>query len=200
MSECERCELELSAAIDGVIDPESLLPALDHLVQCTACGEFYRGGRRIEAAVGHAKAGPPPERVWSRIEEACATPPLPLTARPTVRWTLRAAAVVAIGFGLWATGALRLPGAARPPAALEVQLEGDRDAMDDERFVRLTAELLRADRRYHRKMMDVLAVVNRHTLVQEGADDPPEQRLRARLAGGTEGEGEGERAPATLYW
>ncbi len=43
--------------------------------------------------------------------------------------------------------------------------------MDENRFVELTAELLKADRRYHRKMLDVMETVNQNAFIPEGSGE-----------------------------
>lgn len=57
----------------------------------------------------------------------------------------------------------RLPAPALPEQAaageVDVVLEEDKGSMTDERFVELATEILRADRDYHRKMLEVMAVV-----------------------------------------
>jgi len=172
MNHCELCELELSAVMDGEAAPDNLAAALDHLVECSSCRDFYRSARAVDAAVAQGKASPPPERVWRRIEAEARGAVVPFPARRVASWVARAAAVGLVAVGLWAVGVLRLPSL---PVGdeVEVSLESDRGSMSDERFVKLTTELLKSDRRYHRKMMEILTVVNSRMLVDEG--DPTDQ-------------------------
>lgn len=169
MNECESCELELSAAVDGLVDPEGLLPAVDHLLGCSACQRFYRGARLLDAAVAVLPAVPE-DRLWQRIAAASA----PVAARRSAhRWALRAAAVLAAGLGLWALGTVLPAGVfpSPPGEPIEVRLEEQRGQMSDQRFAHLTAEVLRADRRYQRKMSDILAMVGPATRAGEGTSE-----------------------------
>jgi len=205
MTHCELCEIELSAVLDGEADGETLPTALDHLVTCRACQAFYRGARAVDAAVARGQADPPPERVWRRIEAEVRVRRFAFPARRAAVWAARLAAAVLVGAGLWSLGVLRPP--SLPVGdAVEVRLEADRGDMSDERFVRLTTELLRADRRYHRKMMDILAVVNRDLLVEEGGEGWRESEFpNAALASGgdtdTAARGAGTGAGGRrIYW
>ena len=45
--------------------------------------------------------------------------------------------------------------------------------MTDERFIELTTEVLRADRRYHQKMQEIMAAVNYRGHVLEGGAEGP---------------------------
>ena len=57
-----------------------------------------------------------------------------------------------------------------------VTLEEDRGSMTDERFVSLAAEVLRADRRYHRKMLQVMQVAAAAGPAPEGTVDRADDR------------------------
>ena len=205
MNTCELCELEMSAIADGEVDTNSLTTALDHLVECASCREFYRSARAIDAVVARGKVTPPPERVWRRIEAEAHGGVLPFPTRRALGWAARVAAVGLVAAGLWAIGALRIP--SMPLGhEVEVRLESNRGAMSDERFVKMTTELLQSDRKYHRKMLEILTVVNSRMLVDEGAaveQDPVLESTVLAANNGDVAEEEGaERRPSDrqIYW
>lgn len=205
MNHCELCELEMSAVMDGEVDARALTAALDHMVDCPACRDFYRSARAVDAVVTEGKASPPPERVWRRIEAEARGGVIPFPARRAVAWAARVAAVGLVAVGLWAVGVLHVPSLPIGDQ-VEVQLESDRGAMDNERFVKLTTELLRSDRRYHRKMMEILTVVNSRLLVEEGDAEEQEPGIETAVLAsndetgpGTES-GDSRSADRQIYW
>jgi predicted anti-sigma-YlaC factor YlaD len=161
MSDCETCEMSISALADGELPAEDLLPTLDHLAECPSCQAFYRDVRALAAALPAGVASAPargeaPEEVWRRIEAAA--PVLSRTGR--VRpWAMRLAAAVLLVASLWGTLAA-VRSVLRPAGEpIEITLGDDRGRMTEQRFVDLTVELLRADSRYHQEMLQVLTTV-----------------------------------------
>lgn len=157
MPPCELCEIEISALLDGESPQEALLPLVDHLAECARCRDFYQRARRLDEAVASWReplAGAPPPELWPAIERSSG-----LAARRALpRWSTRIsqiAAAVLLAFGLWAA-------IDRQPATnddFEVVLGQDAGRMSDERFARMVVDLLSADRRYHRKMLEVITAV-----------------------------------------
>ncbi len=183
MTRCERFEIDTSALIDGELTPSATLATVDHLLACPSCAELYRAGRRLDSALEAARdsgrAGELPAGLWERIESAGSpvSDDAPVTVmrprRRLPRWLLQAAAVlVVVGAGWWAGRSWPEP---RPAddGVLQVVVEGDRGSMDDQRFIQLATELLRADRRYHVKMEEIMAAVNHHTVISEGGGEGP---------------------------
>ena len=176
MSDCETCEISLSALADGELPAEELLPAIDHLAECPGCRAFYRDLRALAAALpARPVAEPPPaeapEEVWRRIEAATAPAVVPAVGRTghSRPWALRLAAAVVLVAGLW--GALAAVRSLHPSdAPIEVTLGEDRGRMTEERFVDLTVELLRADSRYHQEMLQVLTAVERGERQENSVD------------------------------
>ena len=183
MSDCETCEMSISALADGELPREDLLPALDHLAECPSCQAFYRDVRALAATLPAGAAGSPddsrrlsasapgeaPEEIWRRIEVAAA-PALSRTGR--IRpWAMRLAAAVLLVAGLW--GALAVVRSALRPAGepIEVTLGEDRGRMTKQRFVDLTVELLRADPVYRQEMLQVLTTVTERGGWQETPAD-----------------------------
>jgi hypothetical protein len=174
MSQCESCEVELSALMDGESSPARMVTLLDHLTGCPSCRQFYGELRRFQQVVDDLTA-----------VEADAEHVIPLeagdrTARPHAarlpRWAWGMAAALIVAVGLYATmdrfGGLNpsapdgddvartaLPLAER--TLLTIQLEENKGQMDDVRFMELATELLRSDRRYHAMMHDLLEVTQR---------------------------------------
>jgi predicted anti-sigma-YlaC factor YlaD len=159
MNPCERFEESLSALIDGELEPVELRPTADHLADCDACRTFYQRARALEEALleraspGAAPAAP--EHVWRRIRAERAASPV--AGRRPARWAPLVAAGLLLAVGLWAT--LSRGGPARSAGHVEVIVAGAPERMSEERFVALTTELLQADPRYHRKMLEVMSVV-----------------------------------------
>lgn len=159
MNRCEHMELSISALLDGEADLHEQGEVVDHLLACPDCREFWRQARDFQ---GRLDAELPVEGL-----------PAPGARRPRLRllpaaggarrW-LQVAAVVAplavgLGVGHWMAG--RGAGAADPGlpprgSAIELQLASDRGALDDRDFVEMVLRLLRADRRYHQQMLEIL--------------------------------------------
>jgi anti-sigma factor RsiW len=178
MKSCEEYEIELSSLVDGELPPQAAGEALEHAFGCAGCRGFYLAARRLEKAGSglrrnaiDAEAGG--EAGWQGVQQR-------LAERPGVlRWlpsrALRAAALVALGLGggYLLSGVLRpLPGTATGAttasapagsgvvsAATSTAAPAPTGAMDEHRFVALADELMRADVRYQRAMLQVLRLV-----------------------------------------
>ncbi len=199
MNECERFEIELSATVDGAGDPVASLELLDHLVLCGACREFYRQARTIDALAG-AAAPPaaPDEDSWERIAtEAGLEPHRRRGGSRVVALTLRLAAVLVAGIGLWAVGALRLPPSLAVRDGMEVRVGEDRGRMSDAQFVEIAVTVLKADRKYRDKMVEILTAVDRS---RPAGEDRRDRTLRAVADDGeTDPSSGGSRPTATYY-
>jgi hypothetical protein len=177
MKSCEEHELAISILIDGEMPPEDLLPAIDHLAGCASCRSFYKDARSLAAAVPSAlsadrseAAAPAPEAVWQRIEEAG----LGASSRAGSwrTWAPRlAAALLLIAGSAWAVFSIGRTLPADPGQPIEVVLGEDGGLMTERRFVEITAEILRADSRYHQEMLEVMATVAEQTRRQETPAD-----------------------------
>jgi len=197
---CEECELDLSALLDGELGDEALLPALDHLAECPGCREFYRRARQLEAAVaeretGEQKTGGPPAEIWRRIAAESGLERKP--AWPA--WAGRIAASLLLAFGVWTLATLPERPAERG-ATIEIVLGEDQGSMSEKRFAELTAEVLRADPRYQRKMLEVMATIAEF---RESQGEAPNEGVRGSgerpsWPSGTEGEGRGLDGGPTL--
>ena len=60
---------------------------------------------------------------------------------------------------------------------MEIVVGSAPQSMDDERFIELTRELLRADPRYHRTMLEIVSAVDRQTTRGEGLAERPRNLL-----------------------
>ena len=167
MSDCERHQETLSAFIDGEAAPAEALPALDHLLRCAACRGFYDRARALQRRLA-ASAEPAPAAVWERIVAGAAGAPARAgSAAAALRsWAPRLAAAFVLGVAAWSGYALGggpapgLQGLARAEAAAQVEVQVGAGGMNDARFLDLTLEILRADRRYHDKLLEVLTAVD----------------------------------------
>jgi hypothetical protein len=191
---CGKHAAELSALVDGELAAERLLPVLDHLAQCVECRSFYRQTRTLHGLVSNldptSAEGEPPAAIWGRIEVASKpylqsgvlpTASLPAASSQSWRgWGARLAALLLLGFGLWAFGLS--PGAARDSLAkgeVEILLEGDEGRMTEARFLEIASEILRADRRYHEEMLQVMSAVAESS-GREGSDEGRERQPEGR--------------------
>lgn len=206
MSEaCQKIETSISALIDGELEVPEQLPVIDHLLECPSCREFYHQARGLDDMVVSSRsqdADPVPEEIWHRI---AAESGVGRRGRPAFwggprRLPVRAlgiAAALVLGLGLFRL----LPfGTEAPPAdtaedagEVDVVLEEDRGSMSEDRFLELTMEILKADRRYHRKMLDVMSVVTAMTGEPEGSPDEPSFSMRDDVRRISLGEDDDER-------
>ncbi len=174
---CERFEILLSTWLDGELDDrQEGRDMLDHLVRCRDCRGFYREARTLEGvivAVDSASAEPAPEAVWRRIEGEARAP-----ERKKVRgWMLKAAvlAIVAVGLGFLVVPRMASRGFLRTETSgirdIEVDVGSRAGRMTETRFLEITTEILEADARYRRAMLEVMAVVNEGSETTEGGGD-----------------------------
>lgn len=218
---CETIEIHLSALLDGELEPPESLPVVDHLLECSACRSFYRRGRALDELVLESPREEhdtlPPGDVWRRIaaetglERRGALLRFPerfvrtVTRSPAWARSLAALLVVAVGLallGLWLRAPVPGPNGSMASGSengsengsgemVLVELGEDEGDMTDDRFVELAAEILRADRRYHKKMLQVMSVVTEMGPVEEGTSDERQVRVRGQGARVSLGEDEG---------
>lgn len=188
------CEA-LSAFVDGELPFPESLPAVDHLAACDSCRRFYVDARSLAERLASRPAPSAPEEVWRRLEEKTAhgeTVPPRAASRGSRRGFWAASAAIAAAVVLAVTLSQRSPrpaavpgaatGASTPANLEEIVVEGARGRMTDERFMSLLAEILSADRKYHRETERVL----RFVLGREGAaesddrDAPRTERTEPR--------------------
>jgi hypothetical protein len=190
MSVCERYRIEMSALLDGEADPAAALAILDHAAACAGCRAFWREMRRGQALL---------DRLAPAAEPAAADPQPAVAPRGrrgfrtrTPQWAWGLAALLILAVGLGAVGLMDRPWRDRTPLEgelLTVRLEEDPGGMDELRFVEMTTELLRADRRYHEKMYEVLDRVRE----LESSDESPRTMVSLR---GSRREARSERSGA----
>lgn len=185
MSECESYEVLVSAQVDGELETERYPELLDHVARCRTCRRFYLEaqalGGVLEALPGGPSTEPLPESIWQEISAS---------QRKTARlvagnsgWILRLAASVVLALGVAMTVLWLQPSPEPSQGLLEIALGETPEAMTDERFVEITTELLKGDRRYRQTMLQVMAEV-------EGPLTEGEGDVLARIEGETEDEGE----------
>lgn len=220
-------ETRISALIDGQLDPELLLATLDYLVNTPSARELYREARALDGllqALGQAPARERPGAdLWQRIlagsvedsvEGSADTSPQPTASRfaparlgaQSRRLLAAAAAVILVGVGLASLRVLESQRRPVPSARLselpEVVLGERSGEMSDDRFVALATELLQADPRYRREMLELMTAIEREPLAEltteenrrgestrndredpwdPGENDPFRSRLRVEL-------------------
>ena len=168
---CEHYQMELSALLDGELEPHAMRALLDHLLDCPDCACFYIEARDLQSLVNRLE----PDAVVPTAVRGPAPAPRAAWLRRSPAWAWAAAAAVALVAGVWgaehwhnrpAPGEIPA-GAVEEPLVIDV---GDQATpMDEARFVELTVELLRADERYQQEMSAVLKQVAR-SRAEDGGD------------------------------
>jgi hypothetical protein len=185
--------------LDGEATPADVMAVLEHLPGCASCRQFARDVGELQHLVDDLPVAPGSTEsieaqahdlgpalllrdanaealgdnaVTGAVHTATSSSRriVSMERAPRWVWALAACLLVALGFGL---GDRMSSAAALGPVdadgELVVQLGADAGHMTEERFVALTLELLRADRRYRDKMSQVLdEVAERRS--REGSD------------------------------
>ena len=181
---CESYEVHISALMDGEAEPTDAMLVLDHLPGCEACQRFYQQVRELQKLVDARPVAPgSTEALEARAASSLvlqsgasaadddaanhdfrSAKVVAMERPPRWVWGLAASLLVALGFGLGQGMSGALPSQqVGSDGEVVVQIASDEGHMSEERFVALTVELLRADRKYHRKMSEVLdEVQERH--------------------------------------
>lgn len=165
MKICEEFELLASAFVDDELSRDETVSLLDHLATCDPCRLFYREARSLQEAF----TAPPvlavlPNTTWQRIESRA-------RSRPGVpAWAWRTAAGLFLAIVVWQVAQVRVAPFSDPPS-VQVSLEESKGSMSDARFVELTTEVLRADRRYHQAMLQVMREVNQATGIEKVSEE-----------------------------
>lgn len=203
---CEAFCEALSAFVDGELPFPESLPAVDHLAACDSCRRFYLDSRSLAERLASPDAPEAPEALWRQLEERTARGPAvapPVASRRSRRgvWAASAALAATVVLALTlaqrgarpSAGAPVAAGASVPANLKEIVVEGARGRMTDERFVSLLAEILSADRKYHRETERVL----RFVLGREGASEADDRDApRTESTESREGEDESPRPAA----
>lgn len=178
MTTCVEFELALSELLDGELPPALAAEAVEHAFACASCREFFRAARRLgivareESAVALAEDGLGAARsdesdaLWERVRSAGGLGAFAdQRTAGTSRW-LGVAALLALGVGGgWLGRGLAAPAAPATTAASEprpgaaVVVSTAPSNMDERRFVALADELLDADPKFQRAMLQVLRLV-----------------------------------------
>ncbi len=189
LPDCEVHEILISTWLDEGLERAEQRELFDHIVRCPDCRGFYADARALEglaAIAGTTDAGePPPPELWDRIRRRTEPPAASSESWPS--WVWRAAAALLLGaalaFAPWPT----TRPADRSARQLDVVLEEDRGDMTDRRFLELATEILRADRRYHFAMQEVMDKVIDDEWEPEGATSEGLSEEPAKHGDGEEG-------------
>ena len=166
-------EENLSAIMDGELHGEELLLSIDALAENGDLRRFWRDGRSMQKALAIPARQPaevPPEHVWNRIQEksephtADTAKVIPLRKVPPQVWAV--AASIVLVFSLTLAGLFR--GVTPDSATAETTVELGSKQMTEDRCVAITRELLMADSRWHRKMLEVMQTVDREVYRSRG--------------------------------
>lgn len=200
---CEAFELALSELLDGELPAPLAAEAVEHTLACAECAAFFRAARRLNgvargerrpesAVVAESLDGGRSEALWSTVRAASGLAAAPGGStrgwfRPALH-SLRFAALLAVGIGAgWWLSALR-PGAGGATAGdgtgdpRTIVVSTTPSAMDERRFVALADELLAADPKFQRAMLQVLRLVPAlETGEGLSSEEGPRGYVRARL-------------------
>jgi hypothetical protein len=149
----ELYEVEISALLDNELSHADILELVDHLVASDECRPFYQQARELSQTMSLSDL--PPD-MWERIEKRASEG----RQRRFPRWPLKLVAVVVCAVGIWSIGRYVPREARLDNPSVTIQLASDSGQMNEDRFIELTTELLRADRRYHSKMGEIMNAVN----------------------------------------
>lgn len=182
MNNPEMMEIQVSALIDGELARSAMLNVIDTLLEDEQCRRFYRQAREIDLALESTRPrgetrGASTE-LWDRIEAAARKGGSAAEGTPAAQrfsrhpwWLFRAAAAVLVLAGVVAIGGFMLSPSNGDLQVIDIVANRSTQVMDDERFIELTAEILQADPRYHRAMLDIVEAVSRHSMPREGVVD-----------------------------
>jgi hypothetical protein len=173
-------ERMISAALDGELGGEELLPLLDGLSSSESARRYYRRARRLQELLEPRERANRPHRSAGRAVHPGGRR---AETRPGSRpWAALTAifALLLIGVAAWKADSLFPIGGPTElqPVAIELRLGENAGHMSEREFAQMTVELLRADPRYQRKMLDVLRQIHPDPAI--GLEDPGQERLLAR--------------------
>lgn len=164
---CEAASLQVSAFVDGELPFPESLAAVDHLATCDACRRFYLDSRRLAEQLAGEDLPAPSDGIWAQIQSGAGMerpePREPRFGRSVYTAAAAIAALLLLAFTL-SLRSFRTPSSSQPVLAgastpSEIVIQGARGRMTDERFISLLAEILAADKKYHRETERVLRFV-----------------------------------------
>lgn len=191
---CEACETTLSALLDGEMEAEEVRTALDHLLDCPSCQDFYRDARALDSSLRRPLQKQEDERTLDRVWEAVDRESFgePAARRRWRTWAPRLAAAVLLALGTsWAALSVGGRELSRPEQPIQVEL-GEGANMTEERFIQIATEILRSDRRYQQEMLRVMSAVAEET---EPRETPVDQDLAIATEPAREREDRGPTRP-----
>ena len=175
----DRHEIEISTLLDGELSGEEMRLAIDALIEDEELRTFWRSSRELDHTLHIRRGGEHqdlPGDLWDQIERQAGLSRARVIAMPrmtTRAWAAAASILLILSLSLF--GVWQMPS---PATATEktVQLGSHEGQMTEERFIALTTELLQADSRYHRKMLEVMEVVNQKAYGRNEASNSGEIR------------------------
>lgn len=184
INERELFEANLSAILDGELDGEEMRKAIDALICDRDLRQFWAESREMHrgmsAPSGNRAGITPREDLWENVlrEASPRARVIPLSGA-NIR-VFAAAATILLAVGLSLSGVLHVDIPFFQPEQKTIQLAGNSGSMSEDRFIELTTELLQADPRYHRKMLEVMQTVNQQAygfaMNSNREEEPPRNR------------------------
>jgi hypothetical protein len=195
LSPLQQLEADLSSLIDGELEADRLLEVIDHLLDEASAQRFYRRARALSGLVEATDStvrSEPPVAVWRRIShaidgnEAAESPdadsgpghgdPWRAGSRPSLgghlpRWASFVVAATLLVAALVAGWQLRreVTSPAEQGAGAIASITVGEGEMTDSRFVELATELLGAERRYRREIVDIIQSVEAELPTEMGS-------------------------------
>lgn len=179
---------DISALLDDELEHDRLLEVIDLLVDDAGSRNFYRRSRVLGGLMAAHEPLPTVDasrETWHRIATAVGAPAPDLEPSSRRRslvigpWLAAAALLVAVAAGvLLSIGGAPTTGPGPDPAAVEEEQLADitvgsrPDSMTEERFITLATELLEADRRYRREMVEIINAVDSESSGESRSDEP----------------------------
>ena len=172
MASCDEHEVNVSALLDGELHGDDVLQCVDHLLTCRECRRLYGDARGMEdllaAAQAYSHVSGETAQLWDKAQKTAPPPSRVAILRVAPPWAWRIAATLVAATALWLFGASRLSRGPDQDTTIHVQVGARPELMNEDRFVDVTRELLESDRRYRRKMLEILTAVNQDAESGEG--------------------------------
>jgi len=186
MSQYETNEMNLSAIMDGELSGEEICRTIDALIEEKELIAFWKKGRQLNrglVADSSEENVVMPEGVWDKVEQKSGLGRKKVfkldSFQPRV-WAAAASIILVISF---ATSGIIDFRDFFQSGDQTVELSSQGGKMSEERFIQLTTEILEADSRYHRKMFEVMQVVNERAYGRGGETGRNVEMAAARPEG-----------------
>lgn len=180
MSSYEKLEADVSAILDDELRGESLRGTIDALLEDEELRNFWRANRTLSKSLEKPRGAegfePLPADGWTKVRRKSGLRrPKVYLLHNQAQKSVAVAATILLAIVLSVGTIIEFP-FINSAGATTVTLGDESGNMSEKRFIELTTELLEADHRYHRKMLEIMELVNQEAY-NRGAEDRSETRL-----------------------